>query len=273
MTPAHSPITEAELHAHIDGQLAPERQAALQAYLAQHPEEAQRLAAYRAQTRGLRTLFAPVLMETLPPRLVRAALPRTSIRPWYRQRLAAGVAIAVVSAASAWIVRGHVEQTLAVAPMEVPPALTGFALRAAVAHVVYSPEVRHPVEVSADQEQHLVAWLSKRLGAAVTVPSLQSIGYALLGGRLLPGDSGPVAQFMYADASGQRLTLYLTHEAPALPHQPATAFQFGQDGPVNVFYWVDKSFGYALSGSVPKPELARVAHEVYRQLVPGLTDK
>lgn len=266
MTPAIPTITEAELHAHIDGQLAPERQAALQAYLAQHPDEALRINAYRAQTRGLRTLFAPVLMETLPPRLVQAALPRS---PWYGQRLAAGVAIAVVSAASAWFVRGHVEPTLAVAPVQVQPALTGFALRAAVAHVVYSPEVRHPVEVSADQEQHLVAWLSKRLGTAVTVPSLQPIGYALLGGRLLPGDSGPVAQFMYADASGQRLTLYLTHEAPALPNQPATAFQFGQDGPVNVFYWVDKSFGYALSGSVPKPELARVAHEVYRQLVPA----
>ena len=267
--PTHSAITEADLHAYVDGQLAPERLADMQAYLAQHPPEAERLHVYRAQTRSLRTLFAPVLAETLPPRLVQAALPRA---PWYGQRLAAGVAIAVVSAASAWFVRGHVDQTLALAPMAplvAEPALTGFALRAAVAHVVYSPEVRHPVEVSADQEQHLVAWLSKRLGAAVTVPSLQPIGYALLGGRLLPGDSGPVAQFMYADASGQRLTLYVTHEAPKLPNQPETAFRFGQDGKVNVFYWVDKSFGYALSGSIAKPELTRVANEVYRQLAPG----
>lgn len=266
MSPVHPPITEADLHAYADGQLAPERQADMQIYLTQHPDEALRINAYRAQTRSLRALFAPVLAETLPPRLVQTALPRS---PWYGQRLAAGVAIAVVSAASAWFVRGHVDQTVALAPLGAEPALTGFALRAAVAHVVYSPEVRHPVEVSADQEQHLVAWLSKRLGATVTVPSLQPIGYALLGGRLLPGDSGPVAQFMYADAGGQRLTLYLTHEVPTRPNQPATAFQFGQDGKVNVFYWVDKSFGYALSGSIAKPELTRVAHEVYRQLAPG----
>ncbi len=266
MSPIHPAITEADLHAYIDGQLAPERQADMQAYLALHPDAAQRAQAYRAQTQGLRALFAPVLLETLPPRLVQAALPQ---RHWYGQRLAAGVAIAVVSAASAWFVRGSVDLTLASAPMAAQPVLAGFAQRAAVAHVVYSPEVRHPVEVSADQEQHLVAWLSKRLGAAVKVPRLQPLGFELMGGRLLPGDSGPVAQFMYADATGQRLTLYVTHEAPKLAQQPETAFRFGQDGKVNVFYWVDAGFGYALSSSIDKSTLTGVAHEVYRQIAPA----
>ena len=267
MSPIHPTITEADLHAYIDGQLAPERQADMQAYLAQHPEAAQRAQAYRAQTQGLRALFAPVLLETLPPRLVQAALPG---KPWYGQRLAAGVAIAVVSAASAWFVRGSVDQNLALAQMtQAAPGLTGFAQRAAVAHVVYSPEVRHPVEVGADQEPHLVAWLSKRLGAAVKVPRLQPLGFELMGGRLLPGDSGPVAQFMYADATGQRLTLYVTHEAPQRAPQPETAFRFGQDGKVNVFYWVDAGFGYALSGSIDKAALTRVAQEVYRQIAPA----
>jgi len=265
---APSAISEADLHAYIDGQLEPERQAEMEAYLAQRPDEVQRLAVYRAQTRGLRALYAPVLLETLPPRLVQAALPR---QPWYVQRLAAGIAIALMSAASAWFVRGSVDADalrLAAASPAVQNTLSGFALRAAVAHVVYSPEVRHPVEVNADQEQHLVAWLSKRLGAAVKVPSLQASGFELIGGRLLPGDRGPVAQFMYHDGSGQRLTLYVTHEAPKLAKQPETSFHFGRDGTVNVFYWVDKNFGYALSGSIDKPELTRVAHEVYRQIAP-----
>ena len=50
--------------------------------------------------------------------------------------------------------------------------LTGFAQRAAIAHVVYSPDVRRPVEVGADQEQALVTWLTKRMGSAVRAPSL-----------------------------------------------------------------------------------------------------
>jgi anti-sigma factor RsiW len=88
------------------------------------------------------------------------------------------------------------------------------------------------------------------------------MGYELVGGRLLPGDKGPVAQFMYTTGNGQRLTLYVTREAAG----QETAFKFGQDGSVNVFYWVDKNFGYALSGGADRKELARVSQEVYRQL-------
>lgn len=76
------------------------------------------------------------------------------------------------------------------------------ARRAALAHAVYAPEVRHPVEVAAVEKAHLAAWLSKRLEAEVRAPDLGGAGFALLGGRLLPGEalsgaaSLPAAQFM-----------------------------------------------------------------------------
>ena len=108
-------------------------------------------------------------------------------------------------------------------------------------------------------------WLSKRLAIPLKVPVLASEGFELLGGRLLPGTDGPVAQFMYQDASGKRLTLYVTR-----PHggDDVTAFRFAQEGAVSVFYWIDRDCGYALSGEIDKPSLARVASVVYRQLEP-----
>jgi anti-sigma factor RsiW len=135
--------------------------------------------------------------------------------------------------------------------------------RAAQAHLVYASEVRHPVEVDASQQEHLVKWLSKRLGIDLKVPVLAKDGFELLGGRLLPGGEGPVAQFMYQDGTGKRLTLYVTR-----PHQgeEVTAFRFAQEGSVSVFYWIDKECGYALSGELDRPALARVAGTVYKQL-------
>ena len=141
--------------------------------------------------------------------------------------------------------------------------VSAFAHQAAIAHVVYSPEVRHPVEVGADQEAHLVTWLSKRLGTSIHPPRLAKLGYDLVGGRLLPGQSGPVAQFMYHDASGQRLTLYVSTEQS---QNRDTGFRFSEQGPVNVFYWIDGKFGYALSGSLDRTALSRVADVVYAQL-------
>jgi len=271
-----TPVTEAELQAYVDRQLTPERQREIEAYLARRPEEAQRVDSYLAQKRELRALFNPVLEEPLPQRLRLAARPRT---PWYMQRMAAGIAIAVISGAAGWGLHGEMraEQGAGIVAQRSPSAITvssasGFAQRAAIAHAVYSPDVRRAVEVGADHEDQLVAWLSKRMGSPMKPPHLQALGYALDGGRLLPGDKGPVAQFMYHDNAGAKLTLYVSNEitglgaaAPGQKNQE-TAFRFAQEGSVNVFYWVNGPFGYAISADADKAELARVSGEVYRQL-------
>jgi anti-sigma factor RsiW len=280
----NSPITEADLHAYVDRQLTPEREREIESYLGSRPDEAQRVEAYRAQKRELRALFDPVLDEPLPRRVNRAALPRT---PWYARRLAAGIAIALVGGATGWGLRGGLDGALGLdlaRRQDAPPpvAAAGFAQRAAVAHAVFSPELRRAVEVDAAHEDQLVTWLSKRMGAPMKPPKLQSLGYALEGGRLLPGERGPVAQFMYRrddtvdnSGAGGRLTLYVSTDIgdpPAAAAQPAsgqpasTAFRFAKQGSVNVFYWVDGPFGYAISADAEFGELARVSSEVYRQL-------
>ena len=279
IVPPHSPVTEAELQAYVDRQLTPARQREIEAYLAPRPEEAQRVDSYLAHKRELRALFDPVLDEPLPQRLRLSARPRA---PWYLQRLAASVAIAVVSGAAGWGLRGGLgaEPGVSTLAQRTPSAITmasatGFAQRAAVAHAVYSPDQRRAVEVGADHEDQLVAWLSKRMGATMKPPHLQALGYTLDGGRLLPGGKGPVAQFMYHDSTGAKLTLYVSNEvADAGPGMPAgknqeTAFRFAQEGKVNVFYWVNGPFGYAISANADKAELARVSGEVYRQLDAG----
>lgn len=244
------PVTEAELHSYVDDALPAARAAEIGSYLAGHPEDAARVAAYRQQNQDLRRMFDAVLDEPVPERL----LVRTG-SAWAHHAVAAGWLL--VGGALGWFLHGltlgHDAESVA------------WARRAAIAHVVYSPEVRHPVEVGADQEAHLVAWLSKRLGTRLKVPHLGSIGYTLVGGRLLPGEHGPVAQFMYQDARGQRLTLYVRTNAD---DSRETAFRFAQEDHVGVFYWLDHKLGYALSGEVDKTELLRVATTVYRQLNP-----
>ncbi len=77
-------------------------------------------------------------------------------------------------------------------------------------------------------------------------PKLDTIGYSLVGGRLLPGDNGPVAHFMYQTEKGRRITLYVRTEAA---ENRETAFRYASEGNVNVFYWIDRKLGYALSSA------------------------
>lgn len=142
--------------------------------------------------------------------------------------------------------------------------------RAAVAHAVYAPEVRHPVEVNVAegsaaeqraQEQHLARWLSKRLDLPVRLYDLRPQGFELVGGRLLPDSSGPSAQLMYQNGNGQRITLYLRRPEPGT----ATDFRFQRDGDLNLFYWVEDGFGCALVGKLPRAQLLTLAEAVYKQ--------
>ena len=252
------PITEADLHAYVDRQLPVPRRVEIERFMASRPDERQRVLAWQRQNELLQMWLDPVLCEPLPLRL--PLKPEAAAWPW--RGLAAGIALAVVSASSAWFVRGALDSDATRLVSVNSGRLTGFAHRAAVAHVVYSPDARRPVEVGADQEQALVTWLTKRIGTPVHPPALGTLGYDLVGGRLLPGDKGPVAQFMFGGAKGERLTLYVTREDAGRE----TAFKFGQDGPVNVFYWVDKEFGYAISSGDSKSEMLRVAEAVYSQL-------
>lgn len=261
MSESGNSVGEADIQAWTDGRLDESRRVEVEAWLAQRPEEAERAAAYRDLNEQVRALYAPVLGEPVPARLAQAA-----------QRRGGGRAVA--AAVFGWIILGAVLGGTAVwqwqadrvlAPVALPEAPV-IARRAALAHATYAPEVRHPVEVGADQEKHLVAWLSKRLGGDVRAPQLDAEGMSLVGGRLLPRDPGPVAQFMYQCSRGRRVTLYVRSEGP---DQRETAFRFAREGNVRVFYWIDRKFGYALSSSdLERDELLKLANVVYRQLNP-----
>lgn len=229
----------------------------------------ERLLAQR-QREALRSLHAEVLDEPIPGAMLdtirHATLSRQRQAQWWRW---GGMAASVVLAFGAgWLSHGSMAPGgVANGPGGASPL--AFARQAAVAHAVYAVEKRHPVEVSAAEQEHLVQWLSKRLGKPLKAPVLAGEGFELMGGRLLPGGDGARAQFMYEGSAGQRLTLYvgvLPPAAAAGPSPEETAFRFTDEGPVPGFYWVDKGFGYALSGALPRDQLAQLARRVYEQL-------
>ena len=253
MTLPDSTLSESDLHAYVDDRLPVERRREVEQFLATHPEDMERARVYQEQNKALHALFDGALSEPLPPQ-------------WQSSRRKWNSLLKPAAAAALWIfIGGWFGWSLRGTYNGRPAATINFAKQAAIAHAVYTPEVRHPVEVTAGEEEHLVNWLSKRLGNRLKVPHLSTLGYELVGGRLLPGDQGPVAQFMYQDKNGQRLTLYVRTDTKT---ERETAFRFAQEGNVNVFYWIDHRLSYALSGELRKDDLLRIANVVYEKLNP-----
>lgn len=241
-------VDETMLHAFIDGELDAASRAEVEQWLARHPEDAARLAAYGRQKAALHAAFDRVTEETVPTRLLQAARRRRHATPWLR--VAAALVLVLAGAAAGWVGRGFVSG---------PNRAATLAERAIGAHVIYTAEVRHPVEVTSAEEEHLVRWLSRRLGQPLKLPDLRPVGFRCMGGRLLPDDGRPAAQFMYEDDTGRRLTLYLR----VMPEGRDTAFRFVHERDVSAFYWVDGKFGYALTANLPRERLLQVATAVY----------
>jgi anti-sigma factor RsiW len=279
---------EIRLSAWIDGELDAAGRAQVDAWLRDHPEDAARLRLWAADRDALRARFDPVLDEPVPAALLhtvrhggRSAAAPAARAPWRRMAIAAGLLLTggVVGALVGVSIAGT--EAGGLAALTLPWAdgaqvrAGGWQHRAAVAHAVYVPELRHPVEVNVAQgsaaeqraqEEHLARWLSKRLDMPVRLYDLRPQGFELVGGRLLPDASGPSAQLMYQNAAGLRITVYLRRP----PAGSDTAFRYQRDGDLGLFYWVEDGFGCSVVGKLPREQLLAVADAVYKQSEDGI---
>jgi anti-sigma factor RsiW len=260
MIDRNSPVTEDELHAYVDGELPADRQDAVTAWLAEHPEHAALVAAWRAQADNIRARYGTGAAEPVPERLKLDQVMRRD-RSYGRSLAALTAAAAVIAfvigGTTGWVARG----ASATAPPAAPSAFELIAGEALGAYKLYVVEVRHPVEVPGSERAHMTSWLSKRLGSDLRVPDLQSIGLNLVGGRLLPGPTGAAAFYMYEGASGERFTIYC-----AKAGTPETALRYKSEERFAAFYWVDDKVAYVVSGPADRERLETVTKTVYEQV-------
>jgi anti-sigma factor RsiW len=244
-------VTEDELHAYVDGALPPDRVAAVESYLASNPDAAARIAEWRAQASAIRERWGAVAEEPIPERL---RLDNVVMRAsGLRRKVAAAAVVALmIGAAGGWFARDY----LGVASdQQMARALADAAIEA---HRLYINEVRHPIEVRAD-EAHLLPWLSRRVGSPVRAPDLREEGFKLLGGRLLPGSRGPTALIMYEGAGGERVTI----TAARAPREGQSAFKWRQSGEFGALAWFESGLAFVVAGPAERERLDRIARQVY----------
>jgi len=256
MNTSEQRYSEAKLQAYVDGKLTEIEMLEITEYLTQHPQIANRIANYKKQNDMLGALYAEGDAELTARCKETFTQSVTTTKRRYLPYVAS----------IAWLIVGIVVGSSfknVITQPQLQATAFNLPITAMNAHAVYTPEVRHPVEVAASQEKHLVKWLSKRLDRKLKIPDLNAEGFALVGGRLLPADAEPAAQFMYENANGDRLTLYVTTKGG---DDADTSFRFVEEKKMKVFYWTDAQMGFAITSNIAKANLLRTANRVYKQL-------
>lgn len=251
-------FSEHDIHLSLDGELPADEREEFEAWLERNPDRKALRDRFAADHDRLRAALAGVVDEPLPERFARyaaaAPVPRRD-RSW--RRIAAGI---VLFAAGSGL--GYLAGSDALSPSGANAAQ--IAERAIEAHVIYSAEKLHVVEVGADQKDHLVGWLSKRVGTTLVAPDFSASGYELVGGRLLPADARAAAMFIYQDTGGARISLYVTRDTGAAD----TGFKLREDLGACALYWLDGGYGYALTATNMSGEMLRaLAGSAYQQML------
>ncbi len=252
MNDGRDKVTDTELHKFVDGELPASRAQLVAGMVAADAALGKKVERYREINRRLGEIYSADSAEPLPSRFLIALDARRDLRVWR------------AAAAALWLAVGGLIGYSLQEPGEPAAMVRPLPVEAAFAHAVFVPEVRHPVEVDASQQEHLNAWLSKRLERPIAAPDLRSAGYSLIGGRLLPDAHRPAAQFMYEDASGERITLYIRHA----PDDRETAFSHTESDGLGIVYWIDDGLAYALTANADRERLTGVAELVYREVNP-----
>jgi anti-sigma factor RsiW len=250
MTDPNIPVTEDEFHAYVDNELPAERRGDVEAWLAAHPDDAERVQSWRAMAEALHARYDSVANEPVPKRLELERLVRPP-RKWVYAAIAASLLAFIAGGGTGWLAHG-----VAVSPS----TFQSFTEDALDAHRLYVVEVRHPVEVPGSELVHLQQWLTKRCGWNVFAPELSSTGLKLVGGRLLPGPTGPASFLMYESASGERFTVYT-----AKASTETTQMRFTSEDNDGALFWADRGVGYVVSGTSDRDRLTQVARMVYDQ--------
>ena len=272
------PVSEAELHGFVDGDMDRGRREAVQAFLAASPEDAARVETWRRQNETIRAAFAPVERGPLPWSLPlapgaegaaasgRAAGGQAEASGshawrarWFARLIGLSFASGALLAASAAYLAGFVN-----APEAAPPSLEGstpagmndsFVTRAMAALRAFEPPPT-AVRLSPNSDG------PGQDAAAPILPNLPVEGLKLAGVRAMPGEQGQMSCLVYARPDAANIALCVEKAGDPGETAARTAGNF----PSAAIHWRQKGANYALVGALPEAGLRSLADAVHAQV-------
>lgn len=249
-------LSDLDLHAYVDNQLAPEERSALAERLAAHPEARDRAEDYAAHKRMLKLVAEGLQGEVA--NLQTAKLERELARRLAARRVVAAFSARARQAVAAAILLGlgwfgHVQYARLADP------LPAYVAEAIGAHRVFAEDRVRPVELPATAGSVATSWLAAKLGVPITVPSFDACGVHFVGARLLGTKEGPLAQLIYEDHAGRRMSLTVAPHRNATPSREPILADIGRE---KAGYWHDGFLNYVLVATTSETQIRTLAAEV-----------
>lgn len=199
--------------------------------------------------------------DEVPPKSGFATIPVAAAAPrrpsaFWPKALAASLVIFIAGGAAGYLVSEH--RNAAEAPLQIAAARTWLD-DIADYHRIYSRQTRHLVEVPANEQQHIVEWLSASTGVTFTLPDLSARNLTFEGARLLVAGGKPTAQLLYRDAENEIFAICFLQSDPVEGRTDLTESMRNDIGLVS---WQKGNASFVVVGPSADPDLERIAETV-----------
>ncbi|MDQ6866952.1 MAG: hypothetical protein M3178_00525 [Pseudomonadota bacterium] len=277
--PGHGPpVSEAELHGFVDGDMDRGRRDDVQAFLAASPGDAARVETWRRQNEAIRAAFAAVETGPLPWSLplapgaegvvatghaaggrAEASGSHSWRARWFARLIGLSFASGALLAAGAAYLAGRVTAPEAAPPSSEAPTPAGmndtFVARALSALRAFEPPLS-AVRLSPNSDG------PGQDTAAPILPNLPVEGLRLAGVRAMPGEQGQMSCLFYARPDEANIALCVEKAGDPGETVPRVSGNF----PSAAIHWRQKGANYALVGALPEAGLRSLAGEVHAQV-------
>ncbi len=265
----HGVVDSAMLAAYCDGQLGEREAARVEQALLERPELRAELTQIAADRRLLIDALSASEADEAPDPAIAALADRLDrqlkIQSARRMGLRGGAVVAglVIIGIAGWVGHAAVTGTPMFArrfvdPDEMAARVPGFVADAAGAHAIFADDTVHPVEFEAADEAVMRGWFETHLGEGAVIPELDALGFGLVGGRLLADADGAMAQLVYENGKGDRVSLVFGPR----PVPGGTDLKLVHVGKRYASYWREGNFAWAVVEDSPGADISAVATHV-----------
>jgi anti-sigma factor RsiW len=252
--------TEQDLHAYLDGELPPERVAAVEEYLGHNPVDAQRLKAYRGDGEAIAKLFIradqivsrrsqPSLVTSIPTPAARRAI-SPGAGPWRgwsprAWQVAAAVTLFVFAASWGLLRQGNFDASD-----------SKFGTDAATAHLLATD----PAPTTHASLDEIAQFLSAALNGHVKLRKPDG-DYHLVDSRFVTTPRGRVGQLAFRGPDQSIITMYLEPRRGSkdTPFRPVAT----SHSELTTLVWTDDEIACAVTGALPPERLEQIARSLY----------
>lgn len=265
MSSRRPPVSEAELHAYLDGELTPGRIAAVEAHFLEDDADAARFGAYRRQSDLMRRVYGKIDAQPLAGGLLPADTTQATARPVGSGRRGWLLALVVLlglgaGGAAGWFGREVYEQTFA---PDTASATSTVLDEALAAHQIGLGDRPAEVEVMGGAGRSTLDWLAREFGFSARNPTLPQQGFEIAAGRLVPSPAGIAAHLLLRDLAGERLSLYVRPGGA----EAFTGFRTPPGTSEPMVAWQAGGASLVLVGDLPGDRLRRIAGAIQSSLV------